>query len=107
MGRPQGKTVLVHHCKHPDMDDGQKFNCSCRLWKTFRRAKEMVKAGLAVWKKAPVGRIDHGHILVCRPPIIPRAATIEQGHIERAYVDGNKYERDRIEAYAGRGGNAS
>ena len=104
MGRP--KKVLLHRCKPPG-NDGQKFNCSCRLWKTFRLAKEMVKDGLAIWKKTAAGRIDHEHIIVCRPPRIPRAATIEMQHIERAYVDGNKYERDRIEVYAGRGGNAS
>lgn len=29
----------------------------------------------------------------------PRVATIERSHIEKAYLDGNKEEQDRIEAY--------
>jgi hypothetical protein len=98
---PYTKTVLVHRCKHADVDDEQELKCSCKFHTTERRALEMIASGLAAWKKAPSGTVDKKNLMSCgRQPKAPRAPTIEKAHIERTYpFGGNEYERARIEAY--------
>lgn len=38
-------------------------------------------------------------MLCGRRPMVPKAPTIEEGHIIGAYVYGNKWQQDRIDAY--------
>jgi hypothetical protein len=108
------------------MDDGQSFGCSCVKRITLKQANCQVAAGLAIFKRTPLGAIDNRQILKTgRQVRPPRAPTIQsgrwweslgyskqdnvalrtnqrfflRGHVERAYIEGSQRERDRIEAY--------
>lgn len=94
------KVVLVHRCKHAEMDDGSPLDCSCRMRVSLTQARRKIDDGSAVWKKAPMGATDYRQIVLCgRQPRVPRAPTIAKRHIERAFVYMKSFEQDRIESY--------
>jgi len=94
------KVVLVHRCKHADMDDGSPLNCSCKMKVSLTQARRKIEDGSAVWKKALLGASDYRQIILCgRQPMAPRAATITKSHIEKAFIYQKSFEQDRIESY--------
>jgi len=104
------KKVLVHRCKHSDLDDGSPLNCSCKMKISLTQAKRRVADGLAAWKKAPLGAVCvcnkggecelHRQVLLYgRQPKVPGASTIVKSHIEKAFVCDNRFARERIEEY--------
>lgn len=101
MGR---KFVLVHNCKHADMDDGLPFDCDCRKYVDAVDAQVNIAGGLAVYKKFQKhtgGYVDNKREIVScgRQPEVPRAATVEEEHIQRAYVYEKQFDAARIEYY--------
>jgi hypothetical protein len=94
------KVVLVHRCKHADMDDGSPLQCSCKMRVSRTQANRKIDDGSAVWKKAPLGALDYDQIILWgRQPRVPRAPTIAKSHIERAFIYKKGFEQDRIESY--------
>jgi hypothetical protein len=94
------KIVLVHRCKHAEMDDGSPLNCSCKMRVSRTQANRKIDEGSAVWKKAPLGAPDYSQVILCgRQPRVPRAPTIAKSHIERAFIHEESFEQARIECY--------
>jgi hypothetical protein len=104
------KFVLVHACNHADTDDGLPFSCDCQKYITADEAEQDIAAGLVVYKKFQKHSggfvLNRREVVSCgRQPMVPRAPTIDQAHIERAYVgtvdhpSGSKAEQRRIELY--------
>lgn len=95
--------VEVHSCYCIELGEPRPVPCACRKIVSTAKAKELVKLGGAEWvigydKAKPYH--DGGKIcLTGRMNQTPRAATIDDVHIERAYVDGYLEEKARIEEY--------
>jgi hypothetical protein len=94
---------VVHDCTRPEFDDGIPFGCKCFRRVKLGEAEELVLGGHACWKKQrrADGRIVElkGEIVLRRAKHPPCAHTIGHRDIERAFVDKNKAEQARINAY--------
>lgn len=95
--------VEVHSCYCIELGEPRPILCACRKIVSIAKANELVKLGGAEWvigydRLKPYH--DGGKIcLTGRMNQTPRAATIDDVHIERAYVDGYLEEKVRIDEY--------
>lgn len=94
---------VIHDCARPEHDEGHPFACKCSRRSSLDEAKELVANGHAVWKKQ---RRADGRVVEIKAEIVlrrakrpPRARTINARDIERAFVEANKFEQERIRAY--------
>jgi hypothetical protein len=95
--------VEVHSCYCIELGEPRPIPCACRKIVSTAKANELVKLGGAEWvigydRSKPY----HDGRKICltgRMNQTPRAATIDDVHIERAYVDGYQEEKSRIEEY--------
>jgi hypothetical protein len=99
------KRVLVHDCA-PQFDDGRRLICACAHRVTSRDADEMVAAGQAQWKfqrTAGRGLVEVHRELILRKPIPAErnhpinARVMSERDVLDAYVENEKYARERIE----------
>jgi len=85
---------LVHVCFNPETEDRPQF-CDCRCWIGRNERAARIEAGELVM-------LDERNVAVKRNAKLkrtPRAATVEEEHIKRAYVLGSAYDRRRIEFF--------
>jgi hypothetical protein len=89
------KTIKVHKCFFAEYDQPKPDSCRCK-WKISESdAEEMVEAGDASW-------VNESHTELSwngRRKMAPRSETIEETHMERAYLDSNQDDIMRIEIY--------
>lgn len=91
--------ILEHHCLHPDSDNGLPLICGCERRISRRQAEELIASGHAAWKKLPDGSASDRDLLVFTRARFPRATTVSDANIERAYVLGSEYEKRRIKEF--------
>jgi hypothetical protein len=97
--------ILIHRCKDDsEVDDGLPLRCDCIGRMEKKDAERLVRLGLGRWKKQLK---SGGQIIELHDEILmlggkwQSARTISVFDIEAAYVDGEKYARDRIEVFGG------
>ena len=98
------KSILVHTCFAQAMGDPQPAKCLCRKMITYGEALLAIERGEAEWLKcfsstAKGSQYSYRAIVRDRERQVPKAATIDARHIERAYVDEDKQAAIRIEEY--------
>jgi hypothetical protein len=92
------KPVLMHSCRRASVEVGP-LGCRCNRRLTARRAKELVREGMAVFRTLPGGGVDDKEIVLLVRELPKPARTIDRIGIEGAYVLGRKYEQQRIDVY--------
>jgi hypothetical protein len=96
-------SVRVHTCYSLDLYERKPDVCACRKEITAKNAREWVKTGLAEWvvlyDKAKPYRTHNQICMSGKKKATPRVATIEKAHMERAYLDGDLEEQERIKEY--------
>lgn len=94
------KTVLIHSCYDIAAGEACPLICACRTKVDIHQAKRMIREGIADW--VTDGKRTF-HNAVCLIGGLsrrtPRAATIDNKHIFRAYVRGSLDEQERINEY--------
>jgi hypothetical protein len=91
--------VLVHHCLANEIDTAT-AGCRCHLTVTADEAEGMIADGSAVdFESRRATFVDRSILLVHVLKKTPRSAMIERAHCERAFIDENEEERQRIEIF--------
>jgi hypothetical protein len=92
--------VLVHSCFDIEMGDPLPSMCWCRTQVSLKSARSLVAKNKAEWVRGG-GTTDHRSICLIEGMNVdtPRSATIDDKHIYRAYVEGDKQEQNRINDY--------
>ena len=95
--KPEKKMVMIHSCFDIELGDKLPSLCACNLLKTITETQGMVGRNEAEWVKGT----DHRHACLIGGMArrTPRSATIDDKHIERAYVECDLEEKTRINEY--------
>ena len=103
IGKAMPNEVLTHTCYSIERGDLKPKVCACRKRVSRLKAKLMVIDGLAeyvlMYDKQNIYHSPNEICIIERKKSTPRAATIERAHIERAYLDGDLQEQERIKVY--------
>jgi hypothetical protein len=91
------KKIKVHSCFDIEIDDAQPLLCACRQDVDKKSAQGMVARGEAVW--IPGSSQTAVCLINGLSRRTPRSATIDDKHIDRAYVENDLEERTRINTY--------
>ena len=92
------KPILMHSCRRASIEAGP-LDCRCERHVTEKRAKELVREGLADYRSFPSGKLNDREIALRKHEPMPPARTIDAVGIQRAYLDDIRYEQQRIEIY--------
>lgn len=98
--------VLVHSCFDSETENFDPTACYCKRFVRNTTRDRMIADGEAFNLMLPNAAnelVADRHQIVVRPkvkkPKVPKAATITEKHIAHAYVEGNRFEQTRIDAY--------